>query len=314
MKNFALIGTAGYIAPRHLQAIRDTGNTLIAACDRSDSVGILDRWFTDVHSFTEFERFDRHAEKLRRGGESGRIDYVTICSPNYLHDVHIHFALRIGAEVVCEKPLVLNPWNLDALKEMERESGHRVWTLLQLRVHPALLALRERIAAGPADKIHEVELTYITSRGRWYDYSWKGDVQKSGGIATNIGIHFFDLLAWIFGPPREMEVHLAETHRAAGYIGLEKARVRWLLSIDRRDLPPAAVAAGKSTFRSIMVDGEEVEFSEGFTDLHTKVYEEILAGRGFGIDEARTSVEIAHWIRHAEAVKADPLRAHPLLR
>jgi len=312
MKNFALIGTAGYIAPRHLQAIRDTGNTLIAACDRSDSVGVLDRYFTDVHSFTEFERFDRHGEKLRRLDEAGRIHYVTICSPNYLHDVHIHFALRIGAEVICEKPLVLNPWNLDALREMERESGHRVWTVLQLRVHPALLALRERIAAGPADRIHEVELTYITSRGRWYDYSWKGDVQKSGGIATKIGIHFFDLLAWIFGPPRDMEVHLSEAHRAAGYIELERARVRWYLSIDRNDLP--AAAAGKSTWRSIMVDGEEVEFSEGFTDLHTKVYEGILAGRGFGIEEARTSVEIAHWIRHAKAIKADPARRHPLVK
>jgi len=312
MKNFALIGTAGYIAPRHLQAIRDTGNTLIAACDRSDSVGILDRYFTDVHSFTEFERFDRHGEKLRRQDEAGRIHYVTICSPNYLHDVHIHFALRIGADVICEKPLVLNPWNLDALKEMERESGHRVWTVLQLRVHPALLALRDEIAAGPADKIHEVELSYITSRGRWYDYSWKGDVQKSGGIATNIGIHFFDLLAWIFGPPREMEVHLSEPHRAAGYIELERARVRWYLSIDRNDLP--AAATGKSTWRSIKVDGREVEFSEGFTDLHTKVYEDILAGRGFGIEEARTSVEIAHWIRHARAIKADPARRHPLVR
>ncbi len=311
MNNFALIGTAGYIAPRHLQAIRDTGNTLIAACDRSDSVGVLDRWFTDVHSFTEFERFDRHAEKLRRRDEAGRIHYVTICSPNYLHDVHIHFALRIGAEVICEKPLVLNPWNLDALQQMEQESGRRVWTVLQLRVHPALLALRDEIAAGPADKIHEVELSYITSRGRWYDYSWKGDVQKSGGIATNIGIHFFDLLAWIFGPPREIEVHLGEAHRAAGYIELERARVRWYLSIDRNDLP--AAAAGKSTYRSIKVDGREVEFSEGFTDLHTRVYEEILAGRGFGIDEARTSVEIAHRIRHAVPVAADPLRAHPLL-
>ena len=311
LTNFALIGTAGYIAPRHLQAIRDTGSTLIAACDRSDSVGILDRWFTDVHSFTEFERFDRHAEKLRRRGEAARLHYVSICSPNYLHDVHIHFALRIGADAICEKPLVLNPWNLDALKEMERESGRRVWTILQLRVHPALLALRDEIAAGPAERTHEVELTYITSRGRWYDFSWKGDVQKSGGIATNIGIHFFDLLAWIFGAPQGMEVHLAESRRAAGYIQLERARVRWYLSIERGDLPEAA--AGKSTFRSIRVDGREVEFSEGFTDLHTRVYEEILAGRGFGIEEARTSVEIAHWIRHASPVEPAPLRAHPLV-
>ena len=313
MKNFALIGTAGYIAPRHLQAIRDTGNTLVAACDRSDSVGILDRYFADVDFFTEFERFDRHAEKLRRLGEEQRLHYVTICSPNYLHDAHIRFALRIGADAICEKPLVLNPWNLDALSELERESGRRVYTILQLRVHPALLALRERIAAAPPEQLHEVELTYITSRGPWYDFSWKGDVHKSGGIATNIGIHFFDLLAWIFGPPRGMEVHCAEARRAAGYIELERARVRWFLSIERSDLPETVAAAGKSTFRSIRVDGREVEFSEGFTDLHTRLYEEILAGRGFGIAEARTSVEIAYQIRHARVIQADPLRQHPLL-
>ena len=302
MKNFALIGTAGYIAPRHLQAIRDTGNTLIAACDRSDSVGILDRWFTDVHSFTEFERFDRHAEKLRRQGESGRIDYVTICSPNYLHDVHIHFALRIGAEVVCEKPLVLNPWNLDALKEMERESGHRVWTLLQLRVHPALLALRERIAAGPADKMHEVELTYITSRGRWYDYSWKGDVQKSGGIATNIGIHFFDMLLWIFGKLQSQVVHIADERKMSGFFELERARVKWFLSLDREDLPRVAKESGKATYRSLTVNNEGFEFSDGFTDLHTEVYRQVLAGNGFGIEDARASIELAHKIRSAVPV------------
>jgi UDP-N-acetyl-2-amino-2-deoxyglucuronate dehydrogenase len=314
MKNFALIGAAGYISPRHLQAIRDTGNTLVAACDRSDSVGVLDRWFTDVDFFTEFERFDRHAEKLRRLGEEQRIHYVSICSPNYLHDAHIRFALRIGADAICEKPLVLNPWNLDILGDLERESGRRVYTILQLRVHPALQALRDRIAAEPADKIHDVELSYITSRGRWYDFSWKGDVQKSGGIGTNIGIHFFDMLAWIFGPLQGMEVHLAEERRAAGYIELAKARVRWYLSISRNDLPAAVAAAGKSTFRSVMVDGHEVEFSEGFTDLHTRVYEEILAGRGFGIEEARTSVEIAHQIRHARAVMGDPVRVHPMVR
>jgi len=313
MKNFALIGAAGYIAPRHLQAIRDTGHTLVAACDRSDSVGILDRWFADVDFFTEFERFDRHAEKLRRLGEAQRIHYVTICSPNYLHDAHIRFALRIGADAICEKPLVLNPWNLDVLSELERESGRRVYTILQLRVHPALVALHDRIAAEPAGRIHEVELSYITSRGRWYDFSWKGDVHKSGGIATNIGIHFFDMLAWIFGPVQGLEVHLAEERRAAGWLELERARVRWYLSIDRGDLPGAAAAAGKSTFRSVQVDGEEVEFSEGFTDLHTRVYEETLAGRGFGINEARTSVEIAHRIRHAHPVQPDPLRQHPLV-
>ena len=313
MSNFSLIGAAGYIAPRHLQAIRDTGNTLIAACDRSDSVGVLDRYFAEVDFFTEFERFDRHAERLRRQGESSHIHYVSICSPNYLHDAHIRFALRIGADAICEKPLVLNPWNLDALGELEHESGRRVYTILQLRVHPALLALRDKIASEPAGAMHDVELSYMTSRGKWYHYSWKGDVNKSGGVSTNIGIHFFDMLSWIFGPLQGMEVYQSDANRASGYIELAKARVRWYLSLNRQDLPETATAAGKSTYRSVKVDGHEVEFSEGFTDLHTRLYEEILAGRGFGIEDARTSVEIAHQIRHAQVITADPVLAHPML-
>lgn len=312
--NFALIGAAGYIAPRHLQAIRDTGNHLVAACDKSDSVGILDRYFYDVDFFTEFERFDRHAEKLRRLGEAERIHYVSICTPNYLHDAHIRFALRLNADAICEKPLVLNPWNLDVLSELERESGRRVYTILQLRVHPALQALCEKIAAEPADRVHDVDLTYITSRGKWYLFSWKGEVHKSGGVGTNIGIHFFDLLTWIFGPLQSVEVHSSTDRQAAGYLELQRARVRWFLSLDRKDLPVQAVASGKSTYRSITVDGEEVEFSEGFTDLHTRVYEEILAGRGHGIAEARESVEIAYQIRHAQTIAPDAEKRHPFLK
>jgi len=294
--NFALVGAAGYIAPRHLQAIKDTGNRLIAACDPSDSVGILDRYFDDVDFFTEFERFDRHAEKLRRLGEDKRIHYVSICSPNYLHDAHIRFSLRIGAHAICEKPLVLNPWNLEALQELERESGKRVYTVLQLRVHPAIVALRQRIQHETARK-HEVNLTYITSRGNWYHFSWKGDAKKSGGIATNIGIHFFDMLIWIFGPVQSFSVHHADAKKSSGTLELENARVNWSLSVDRNDLPPQVRDKNKSTFRSITVDGHEVEFSDGFTDLHTVLYREILAGRGFGIIDAFPSVRLAQEIR-----------------
>ncbi|NLP11769.1 Gfo/Idh/MocA family oxidoreductase [bacterium] len=294
--NFALVGAAGYIAPRHLQAIKDTGNRLIAACDPSDSVGILDRYFDDVDFFTEFERFDRHAEKLRRLGEDKRIHYVSICSPNYLHDAHIRFSLRIGAHAICEKPLVLNPWNLEALQELEREPGKRVYTVLQLRVHPAIVALRQRIQQEKARK-HEVNLVYITSRGNWYHFSWKGDVKKSGGIATNIGIHFFDMLIWIFGPVQSFSVHHADAKKNAGFVELERARVNWSLSVDRNDLPPQVRAKNKCTFRSITVDGHEIEFSDGFTDLHTVLYREILAGRGFGINDAFPSVRLAQEIR-----------------
>lgn len=308
--NFAITGVAGYIAPRHLRAIKDTGHKLIAAVDPHDAVGLLDRVAFDVRFFTEFERFDRHLEKLRRGPEEGRVHYMSICSPNYLHDAHIRLALRVGAHAICEKPLVINPWNLDALQELERESGQHVWTILQLRVHPQLVALRERLAANPTAK-HDVCLTYITARGRWYDVSWKGVEERSGGVVTNIGIHFFDLLLWLFGSVQHSEVHLKEPKRAGGFIELERADVRWFLSTDASDLPFTPEPGIKTTFRSITVDGEEVEFSEGFTDLHTRVYEEIFAGRGFGIDDARPSVELTSFIRRAAVTTTAP--RHPLV-
>lgn len=312
--NFALIGVGGYIAPRHLSAIRDTGNRLIAALDPNDSVGILDRFFDDVDFFTEFERFDRHAEKLRRLGDAHQIHYVSICSPNYLHDAHIRFALRIGAHAICEKPLVLNPWNLDVLEELEAESGHRVFTILQLRLHPALIALREKIARENASTKHEVELTYITSRGKWYFFSWKGDEKKSGGIATNIGIHFFDILLWIFGQLEHSELFLYNASKASGYLELEKAKVKWFLSVDKNNLPVNVREQNKSTYRSIRVDGEEVEFSEGFENLHTAVYRAILEGNGFGIKEARPSVELAYQIRHAPLKAPDEGKLHPWMK
>jgi len=299
MKNFALIGAAGYVAPRHLQAVVDTGNRLVAALDRSDSVGILDRFFPEARFFTEFERFDRHAEKLRRQDEDKWIHYVSIASPNYLHDAHIRFALRISADAICEKPLVLNPWNSDALLDLEKETGRRVFNVLQLRLHPKIIALREKIAAEKAKGKYDVELTYITSRGRWYDVSWKGDVQKSGGVATNIGIHFFDMLLWIFGKLQDQVVHVSEGRKMSGFFELEKARVKWFLSLDRADLPEKAGRNGKCTYRSLKLNGEEFEFSDGFTDLHTKVYQDVLAGGGFGIRDARPSIELAHKIRTA---------------
>ena len=299
-KNFAIIGVGGYIAPRHLKAIKDTGNNLVAALDVNDSVGILDRFFPDVPFFTEFERFDRHVEKMRRQGESKRIDYVTVCSPNYLHDAHIRFALRIGANAICEKPLVLNPWNLDALQELEQESGRTVNTILQLRVHPALIALRESLQHDAPAVKHEVNLTYITSRGPWYMNSWKGNLDRSGGVATNVGIHFFDLLVWLFGGVEANQVHYSSPSKTGGYLELDRARVRWFLSLDRNDLPDTATECGLSTFRSITVDGKEVEFSEGFTDLHTVVYQETLEGRGFGLEDARAAINIAHDIRVAK--------------
>lgn len=294
-KNFAITGVAGYVAPRHLQAIKDTGNRLVAAVDPHDSVGILDRHFFDVSYFREFERFDRHIDRLRRKNSEHRIDYLSICSPNYLHDAHIRFALREGADAICEKPLVLNPWNCDALQELEREAGKRVYTVLQLRLHPAVQALKEKFAGDGAK--HEVELKYITSRGKWYLYSWKGNLEQSGGLATNIGIHFFDMLMWIFGPAAGCEVHSAEPTRTSGELDLARAHVKWQLSIDRADLPEACREGGQTTHRSIAIDGEEVEFSGGFTDLHTKVYEDILAGGGFGIEDARPSIELVHRVR-----------------
>jgi UDP-N-acetyl-2-amino-2-deoxyglucuronate dehydrogenase len=310
--NFALIGVGGYIAPRHLKAIKETGNTLVAAFDINDSVGILDRFFPDASFFTEFERFDRFAEKLRRQEENKRIDYVSVCSPNYLHDAHIRFALRIGANVICEKPLVLNPWNLDALLEMEQESNRQVNTILQLRVHPSLIALRESLLHNSQSKKHEVILTYITSRGPWYMHSWKGNLERSGGVATNIGIHFFDLLVWLFGRVENNEVHFASSAKTGGYLELERARVRWFLSIDRNDLPETATECGLSTFRSITVDSKEVEFSEGFTDLHTLVYKNTLEGKGFVIEDARAAINIAHDIRVAKTTGISE-RSHPFL-
>ena len=296
-QNFALIGVAGYIAPRHLRAIRDTGNRLMAACDPHDSVGILDSFAYDVAYFREFERFDRHIEKLRRGPESERVHYASICSPNYLHDAHIRFALRVGAHAICEKPLVLNPWNCDALEQLEGESGCRVYNVLQLRLHPVVQRLRDRIAGEPAGTRHEVDLTYVTSRGQWYLYSWKGDGERSGGLATNIGIHFFDMLLWIFGPLRSFAVATRDARRIAGTLDLARAHVNWFLSIDPADVPDERRDQGVMTHRSIRVDGEEIEFSGGFTDLHTHVYEEILAGRGFGIADARPAIDLAHKIR-----------------
>ncbi len=308
-KNFAITGVAGYIAPRHLKAIQDTGNRLVAATDPHDAVGILDRFAFEARFFTEFERFDRHLEKLRRGPGESRVHYVSVCSPNYLHDAHMRLALRVGANVICEKPLVINPWNLDALEELEQETGCRIWTILQLRVHPQLMALRERLQANTG-KRHSVRLTYVTARGGWYHVSWKGHEDRSGGIVTNIGIHFFDLLAWLFGPVRRSEVHLREPQRAAGVLELERADVQWFLSTDSMDLPFAREPGVKTMFRSITVDGDEIEFSEGFADLHTRVYEEVLAGRGFGIADARPSVELTSQIRGA-AVQAPTADAHP---
>jgi UDP-N-acetyl-2-amino-2-deoxyglucuronate dehydrogenase len=299
MKNFALIGAGGYIAPRHMKAIKDTGNRLVAALDPNDSVGIIDSHFPDAEFFTEFERFDRHIDKMRRSDKSENIDYVSICSPNYLHDSHMRFALRSGADAICEKPLVLNPWNIDGLQEIERDTGREVNTILQLRVHPAIIALRDTVRTQNKGTKHDVDLTYITSRGHWYLQSWKGDVKKSGGIATNIGVHFFDMLHYIFGALQANVVHAnAETY-AGGYLEYERARVRWFLSVDYNDVPDAQKAVGQRTYRSITVDGQEIEFSGGFTDLHTRSYEEILAGRGFGLEENRVAIETVSTIRNA---------------
>ncbi len=311
-KNFAMTGVGGFVAPRHLKAIKDTGNKLLAAADPNDSVGIIDRFFPEAKFFTEFERFDRHLEKLRRMGEEHRAHYVSICSPNYLHDAHVRFALRIGADAICEKPLALNPWNLDALAELEAEHGRKVNTILQLRVHPALIELREKLRAQKSTRKHDVVLTYITTRGAWYLVSWKGQADRSGGLATNIGIHFFDLLIWFFGTVQKSEVHLATPTRTGGFLELENANVRWFLSIDRADLPAEALKKEQTTFRSITIDGVEVEFSEGFTELHTEVYKRTLAGHGFGLTDAYPSVKLAHEIREAIATGPND-RSHALL-
>jgi UDP-N-acetyl-2-amino-2-deoxyglucuronate dehydrogenase len=310
--NFAVTGVAGYISPRHLTAIRDTGNLLVAATDPHDSVGILDQYSFDVRFFPEIERFDRHLDKLRRGPAENRVHYVSICSPNYLHDAHVRLALRNGASVICEKPLVINPWNLDPLQELERETGKRISTVLQLRVHPALMALKASVAALPDAHRHDVVLTYATARGHWYGMSWKGSEERSGGLATNIGIHFFDLLLWLFGGVVRSEVHIKEPKRMAGFLELKRADVRWLLSTDTRDLPFEARPGSKTTYRSILMDGKEVEFTEGFADLHTRVYQRVLAGEGFGIDDARPSIELVHRIRTSPAADARG-EVHPLL-
>ncbi|MBP7675532.1 MAG: Gfo/Idh/MocA family oxidoreductase [Thermoanaerobaculia bacterium] len=297
MKNFAVVGVGGYIAPRHLRAIRDTGNRLAAATDPSDSVGILDQFSFDVRYFREIERFDRHLDKLRRGRDDSRIEWVSICSPNYLHDAHIRLALRNGANVICEKPLVINPWNLDALAALEAETGRTIATVLQLRVHPALIELKARLDAERRIARRDVVLTYVTSRGPWYHASWKGTEERSGGVGTNIGIHFFDLLLWLFGKPQLSEVHLRDPRRMSGLLELSGASVRWFLSVDSADLPASATAEGRSTFRSITVDGAAMEFTEGFADLHTRVYEKTLAGEGHGIEDARPSIELVHALR-----------------
>lgn len=303
MKNFAVIGVAGYIAPRHLQAIQETGNRVVAAVDPSDAVGILDRYSYEIRYFREIERFDRHVDKLRRGPEAERIDWITICSPNYLHDSHIRLALRNGANALCEKPIVINPWNLDALQQLETETGRRVFTVLQLRVHPQLIALRERLRARTVPRRAQVSLVYVTSRGPWYQVSWKGSNEKSGGIGTNIGVHLFDLLIWLFGKPERSMLSVNERSRMGGELELEHADVRWFLSTDRGDLPDEMRAQGKPTYRQITIDEEPVEFSEGFTDLHTELYRRTLQGRGFGIDDARASIELVSRIRSLAATE-----------
>ncbi|MDD2191714.1 MAG: Gfo/Idh/MocA family oxidoreductase [Bacteroidales bacterium] len=300
MKNFGIIGVAGYIAPRHLRAIKDTNNDLIVALDKSDTVGIMDSYFPNCSFYTEFERFDRYVEKIKH--TERKLDYVTVCTPNYLHDSHIRFGLRAGADVICEKPLVLNPWNIDALSVMEKETGKKVNTILQLRLHKAIIDWKKQIEEGPKDKIYDVDLTYITSRGTWYYASWKGFMEKSGGVATNIGIHFYDMLSWIFGEVEENIVHISGHDRVGGYLRFKRARVRYFLSINPDTLPQEAVLAGKRTYRKIEMEGSEIEFSEGFTELHTDSYKKILEGNGFGLEDSRTCIEIVHGIRNSQAI------------
>lgn len=296
MKRFALIGAAGYIAPRHMKAIKDTGNILVAAYDPYDGVGIMDSHFPDADFFTEFERFDRHIDKLRREGNP--IDVISVCSPNYLHDAHIRFGLKSGCDVICEKPLVLNPWNVDALMEIEKETGKKAYTILQLRLHPSIIALKEKVLNSPKDKRFKVELKYMTSRGKWYHHSWKGDISKSGGIATNIGVHFFDMLTWIFGDIVENKVDIHNEDTASGFLKLEKADVDWFLSIDYNQIPENVKLQGKRTYRTLQMEGEEIEFSDGFTELHTDSYKAILEGNGFPISVSKKAIEIVHGIRN----------------
>ena len=312
MHNFALIGAAGYIAPRHLQAIKDTGNQVVALLDKSDSVGIIDRYFPDAALFTERERFDRHLYRLLKRGDGQQVAYVSICSPNYLHDAHIRLALRNGADAICEKPLVLNPWNLDGLTDIEKDTGKKIYHILQLRLHPSVQQLKARIDNGPKDKVYDIDLTYITGRGQWYHYSWKGDVEKSGGITTNIGVHFFDMLTYIFGEVRELVVHHLSPTVAAGFLQLERARVRWFLSIDAQYVPADLRAQGQRTYRSILINGDTFDFTTGFTDLHTEAYRQILSGHGFTIDDARSYVNLCHQVRNSQPVGRSG-EYHPLL-
>lgn len=311
-KHFALIGVGGYVAPRHLKAIKDTGNELVSSYDKSDSVGIIDSYFPNAAFFTEQELFDRHNRKLK--GSKQEIDFVSVCTPNYLHDAHCRYALTLGADAICEKPLCLNPWNIDALAKIESETERHIYNILQLRYHPSIIALKERVLREQ-NKIFDVDLTYITSRGMWYYASWKGDERKSGGIATNIGVHFYDMLMWVFGPLQSQQVHIARHDRCAGMLQLQRANVRYFLSINSDFLPAEAKSNGQTTFRAIHMDGELVEFSKGFTDLHTLSYKEVLAGRGFSIDEVRPAIRLVHDIRNATPVglKGDyhPLAAKP---
>lgn len=318
MKNFALIGAAGYIAPKHLKAIKETENNLLAAYDPFDSVGIMDSYFPKANFFTEFERFERFLDKSKRNQQ--KIDYLSVCSPNYLHDSHIRFGLRNEAHVICEKPIVLNPWNIEGLQKLEKETGRKVFTILQLRLHPSILNLKEKVKNAPKGKIFDVELTYIVSRGNWYYTSWKGDESKSGGIATNIGIHFFDMLSWLFGNLKENIVHIHTHDRAAGFLEFEKARVKWFLSINSKTLPKEKIANNEGTYRSLTIEGKEIDFSDGFTDLHTKSYENILNGKGFSIEETRDAIKIVHDIRTNKTVELKenmhsfakiPLEKHP---
>lgn len=321
MKNFGIIGVGGYIAPRHLKAIKETGNNLIVALDKNDSVGIMDSYFPQCSFYTEYERFDRFVEKIKHTED--KLDFVTVCTPNYLHDSHIRFGLRAGADVICEKPLVLNPWNIDALQKMEEQTGRKVYNILQLRLHPAIIEWKNMVDNGPKDKVYDVDLTYITSRGLWYYTSWKGDSSKSGGVATNIGVHFYDMLSWIFGSIKENIVHIYEHDRAAGLLLFERARVRYFMSINADTLPKQALEQGKRTYRKMEMDGKEIEFSDGFTELHTESYKKILAGEGFGLDQAYQSIKIVHDIRNTRAIglKGDyhplaalPLATHPFYR
>ena len=310
MKNFALIGVGGYVAPRHLRAIKDTGNNLVAAYDKNDSVGIIDSYFPKASFFTEQELFDRHNNWFLSQGNN--IDYLSVCSPNYLHDAHTRYGLRLGCDVICEKPVVLSPCNIDALEEIEQQTGHKAYTIFQLRLHPSVVELKKKIEQGPKDKVYDVDLTYITPRGYWYYASWKGNIQKSGGVATNIGVHFYDMLQWVFGPVQKNVVHIASHDRVAGYLEMRQARVRYFLSINGDHVPEGH----SGSYRSITVDGQEFEFSQGFTDLHTRSYEEVLAGRGFRIGEARECIKTVYDIRHAEPIglKGDyhPMAKYPL--